>query len=110
MKEPLKVGDRVRVYDSTCVIIATITEYNGASILWAKDENGVVCDWYVKQCRRLRPKKKRVKKTLVRWIAAYADGKTSVFANDTKEQLINETTHVGRIACVKLTGSYYVEE
>lgn len=59
MKEPFKIGDRVRVYDSTNVFTAIFTSMHAKKgMLWVKDENGVMTDWYVQQCRRLKPKEK----------------------------------------------------
>lgn len=85
MKEPFKIGDRVRIFDM-CEVTHSVTEDKGKVLEMLGDRLLVKCDtwknsdsygignyFHKKQCRRLRPKKKRVKKTLYIGVGEYID-------------------------------------
>lgn len=62
MKEPLKVGDRVRVFDSEFDhwgIITTITDRDPNTGRYRIEVRDRIYWVHSKQCRRLKPKKRR---------------------------------------------------
>lgn len=119
MKEPLKIGDRVRIFDM-CEVTHSVTEDKGKVLGIFGDRLLVRCDtwqntdapmvngnyFHKKQCRRLRPKKKRVKKTVERWAVITKSGKFYT-TYDTKE---DAESHPAFKYAVKLTGEYWCDE
>lgn len=77
-KEPLKVGDRVRVYGfflngGYFGQKGTVKERHGAGFR-VQIDGGSEMSAHPKQCRRLRPKKVEVRKRVERWLAEYSGG------------------------------------
>jgi len=115
MKQPFKIGDRVRVYgyfrDETLKEVEGVIYDIRAKTGWITIQRGN--DYFhahPKQCRRLKHKKKRVKKTVERWMNLYPPTSQYLDGYYSSELFANNSARSERIACVKLTGSYYVEE
>jgi hypothetical protein len=70
--------------------------------------SGKYLDWHKTRSLKLvdRPKKK-VKKTVERWMSISSDQVPCFYLT---QQIAEENTSPGRIACVRLTGEYEVEE
>ena len=115
-----KVGDRAKAFGVMGVItcLSTCLSTVEEEPLWQKDDDKSISYWFTKDGRYAswckepslifveRPKRK-VTKTVERWVNVYPD----VFG---REHETREGADIARcsecIACVKLTGTYEVEE
>jgi hypothetical protein len=102
-----KIGDKVRVYDyqfESGYRILKIQEITSTWVFFNEYDNG----FHYKQCRKLRPRKKKVTKEIVAWANVYPrDHYAFHKAKEIADQYGDGTN---RIACVKVTGTYEVEE
>jgi len=115
-----KVGDRAKAFGVMGVItcLSTCLSTVEEEPLWQKDDDKSISYWFTKDGRYAswckepslifveRPKRK-VTKTIERWVNVYLWG--TGITHDT-EGKANHFAGADRIACVKLTGTYEVEE
>lgn len=114
MKELFKIGDRVRVYGHwQCkreYFNGAITHIGKSWVTVKSDEMVEVTTVHPKQCRRLRPKKKRVKREVTFWMNLYPGSVNYFYDSYDSYEQAKSAASIKCIATVKLTGSYYVEE
>lgn len=105
-------GVRVMIYQSDWSSpgeIICITDFNKKTLV-SVSHSGHASLFHHKQLRRLKPKKKKVKKTIERWINIYKDG-TEGCPHLTKDMAeVHQQATKSRIAIVRLVGEYECEE
>lgn len=103
-----KVGDRIKAYHHNITHVGIVDAITENGLLVLQDKLGVKTYAHAKQCRKLKPKKRKATKTIERWVNVYPDG-SSGGGHLTREGADSSASST-RITCVKLTGTYEVEE
>ena len=117
MKQELKVGDHVRdiLSDEISIVVKKsggeiyplMAEFSSDWLYFTKEGMSNVNHRHPRFVK-VEPPKKKVKKTIEAWANVYKYGRVSRY--NTKEEADWNADNSRRIACVKLTGEYEIEE